>query len=140
MGVLRLRALSVFILMILCIALPAKAQEVTATINGIVTDPSGAVVANVEVSAKDLDRGTVWSTKANTAGFYNLTHLPVGRYEVRITAPGFRTAVQSPVELQLNQVAAVNIKLVAGQNSETVQVTNDAPASADRVVAGEHSH
>jgi len=103
------------------------AQEVTATINGTITDPTGGVVANVDVTATDLARGTVWPTKTNQQGYYNLTRLPVGRYEVRVSAPGFRAAVETTPELQLNQIAAVNIRLVVGQNNETVQVTSEAP-------------
>lgn len=103
------------------------AQEVTATINGTITDPSGKVVANAKVTATDLDRGTVWPAQTNDSGFYNLTRLPVGHYSVAITAPGFRTAVQSPIELQLNQTSVVNAQLVVGQNNETVQVTSEAP-------------
>ena len=120
-------ALIVFILAVCCSGLSAFAQEVTATINGIVTDPAGRIVPDAEVKAQDLDRGTVWPTHTNSSGFYTLTRLPVGRYEVRVTSPGFRTAVQTPIELQLNQVAAVNITLVLGDASETVQVTSDAP-------------
>ena len=119
--------LSIFILVLCWSPLRAGAQTVTATINGTVTDPSGKVVANAEVTAIDLDRGTVWPTKTNGAGFYNLTYLPIGHYEVRVSSPGFRTAVETPIELQLNQVSAVNIKLVVGQNTETVQVTSEAP-------------
>ena len=115
-----IRVLGILSLVLCCLSVTAHAQQVTATINGTVTDPSGSVVANADVTATDLDRGTAWPTKTNSAGFYNLTYLPVGRYEVRVTASGFRTAVQSPIELQLNQVSAVNIKLVVGQNTETV--------------------
>lgn len=106
---------------------PLGAQAVTATINGTITDSSGSVVSDAEVKATDLDRGTVWPTKTNAQGYYNLSHLPVGRYEVRVSAAGFSTAVQTPIELQLNQVAAVNIKLAVGQNTETVEVTSEAP-------------
>jgi len=120
-------ALSVFILALCWLPNQAAAQEVTATINGTVTDPTGKVVTNIDVTATDLDRGTVWTAKTNNEGFFNLTHLPVGRYEVRVSASGFRTAVQSPVVLQLNQVSAVNVQLAVGQNSETVNVTGEAP-------------
>ena len=119
--------LSVFILLICGLPRRAGAQEVTATINGTVTDPSGNVVANAEIKATDLDRGTTWPGRTNGEGFYRLSNLPVGRYEVRVTAPGFRTAVQSPVELQLNQIALTNVQLVVGQGSETVDVTSEAP-------------
>ena len=104
-----------------------RAQAVTATINGTITDPTDNVVANAEVKATDLDRGTIWPAKTNAQGYYNLAHLPVGRYEVRVSAAGFSTAVQTPIELQLNQVSAVNIKLAVGQNTESVQVTSEAP-------------
>jgi len=119
--------LSIFLLAFCWLPIRAGAQQVTATINGTVTDPSGLVVANAKVTATDLDRGTAWPAQTNSSGFYNLTNLPVGRYEVRVTAPGFQTAVQSPIELQLNQVEAVNVKLAVGAATQTVQVTNAAP-------------
>lgn len=105
----------------------AGAQDVTASINGTITDPSGSVVPNAQVTATDLDRGTAWPTTTNSVGFYNLNNLPIGRYSVRVTAPGFRTAVETPIELQLNQVAGVNVKLILGAATETVNVTNAAP-------------
>ncbi len=119
--------LSILMLAFCWLPLSAIGQEVTATINGTISDPTGSVVANVSVTATDLDRGTVRQAITNAQGVYNLTRLPVGRYSVRVTAPGFRTAIQSPILLQLNQVAAVNIQLVLGQNTETVEVTNDTP-------------
>ncbi len=120
-------ALSILMLVVGWHPARSGAQTVTATINGTITDPSDNVVANADVKATDLDRGTVWPTKTNAQGYYNLAHLPVGRYEVRVTAPGFSGAVQSPIELQLNQVSAVNIKLALGKNTETVEVTSEAP-------------
>ncbi len=66
-------------------------------------------------------------TKTNDAGFYSLSHLPIGRYEVRVQVSGFEVAIESPIELQLNQVSAVNIRLVVGSESQTVQVTSEAP-------------
>jgi hypothetical protein len=103
------------------------AQEVTATINGTVTDAAGKAIVGADVTATDLDRGTTWPAKSNSQGLYNLTRLPVGRYELRVTAPGFTTAVQSPIVLQLNQVAVVNVPLTIGQAATTVTVTSDAP-------------
>jgi hypothetical protein len=73
------RALIVFILAVCCSGFSAFAQEVTATINGIVTDPAGRIVANADVRAQDLDRGTIWPTRTNASGFYTITRLPVGR-------------------------------------------------------------
>src|SRR4051812_39142346 len=103
------------------------AQEITATMTGMVTDPSGAAVANAKVTAKDLDRGTEWPTVTNGDGAYNLTRLPVGRYEIRVENPGFQKTVQSPVELQLNQTARLDFQLKVGNVNETVEVTAAPP-------------
>src|ERR1700684_2352025 len=80
-------------------------QEVTAAINGQITDPSGAVVANVKITAKDLDRGTTFPTTSDTVGRYSLPRLPIGTYEVRVEDPGFQVSIKSPVVLVLNQTA-----------------------------------
>ena len=61
-------------------------------ITGKISDPSGAAVVGATVTAKDADRGTVFTTKTNEDGIYNLPRLPIGRYEVRVEAPGFQTA------------------------------------------------
>ena len=98
----------------------------TASVTGTITDPSGASVAGAKVIAKDLDRGTEWPAISNGDGIYNITRLPIGRYEVRVEQQGFQKSVQSPVELQLNQIARIDFALKVGNVSETVEV-NAAP-------------
>ena len=103
------------------------AQEVTAAINGVITDPSGAAVAGAKVTAKDLDRGSIFPTTADGSGFYNLPRLPVGRYEVRVENAGFQAAVKPEVVLQLNQNAKLDFALQVGNVNQTVEVTTAAP-------------
>ncbi len=103
------------------------AQEVTAAINGVVTDPSGAAVAGAKVTAKDLDRGSTFPTTTDGSGFYNLPRLPVGRYEVRVENAGFQAALKSEVVLQLNQNAKIDFSLQVGNVNQTVEVTTAAP-------------
>jgi len=105
----------------------ARGQEVTAAINGFITDPSGAAVANVKVTAKDLDRGTVFPTNSDSVGRYNLPRLPIGNYEVRAELTGFQVALKTPVVLVLNQVARVDFQLTVGNVNQTVEVTSEAP-------------
>ena len=105
----------------------ATSQEVTAGVNGSVTDPSGGAVAGAKVTAKDLDRGTTWPTVTGGGGSFNLPRLPVGRYEIRVENPGFQTAVRSNIELQLNQNARVDFTLQVGSTSQTVDVTSAPP-------------
>ncbi len=114
-------------IVILTLAFPVSAQEVTAAINGVVTDPSGGAVAGAKVTARDLDRGTIYPTTTGSDGAYSLPRIPVGRYEVRVENAGFQAAVQSPVELQLNQVAKIDFQLQVGNVNQTVEVTTAAP-------------
>lgn len=112
---------------VLGLSVPSRAQEVTAAINGTVTDPSGGAISGVKVTAKDLDRGTVYPTSTDSGGLYNLPRLPVGNYEVRVENPGFQVSVQSPVVLVLNQVAKLDFQLKVGNVNQTVEVTAAAP-------------
>jgi len=119
-----------FILAAALLTAPAQyglAQEATGAITGRISDPSGAAVAGATVTAKDADRGTTWQTKTNTEGSYNLPRLPIGRYEVRVEATGFQTAVHKPFALDLNQTAKIDIVLTIGQVSSQVEVVLAAP-------------
>ena len=89
------------------------AQDVTAAITGQVTDPSGGVLAGARVTAKDLDRGSVWNTDTNSGGYYNLPRVPTGRYEIRVDHAGFRdlkqeTQAQAGSSIVLNLPLAVS--------------------------------
>ena len=118
--------LALFLLAALVSAIPLGAQN-TAAITGIVNDSTGAVIGNATVTAKDLDRGVVFSTVTDSVGVYNLSQLPVGRYEVKVQDAGFDTAVTPSVELVVGQVAKLDFQLKVGNVSETVEVTSVAP-------------
>src|SRR5260370_32547205 len=96
---------------LLCGANAVWGQDVTATITGTVTDPSGAALAGATVTAKETDRGTIWTGQTNDAGIYNLLRIPIGTYEVRAELKGFKTAVLPPISLDLNQTARVDFKM-----------------------------
>jgi hypothetical protein len=79
----------------------------------------------------------VLSTKTNDAGAYNITRVPVGSYTVKISAPGFQTAVHTGIVLVLNQTARIDMQMKMGQVSETVEVTGSAPVlQTDRTEVG----
>ena len=66
-------------------------------------------VAGATVTAKDVDRGTVWSTpRPMTEGVYNLPRLPIGRYELRVEATGFQTAVRPAFNLDVEPDGAAS--------------------------------
>src|SRR5215469_7690488 len=98
----------------------AVAQEVTASIVGTVTDPSGAPIPNADVTATDVERGTIWPAKTNGDGTYNLTRLPIGNYTVKVAAAGFQTTTHAAFTLVLNQSARVDVQMKVGQASEII--------------------
>ena len=111
----------------LCTFPPAWGQEVTAAIVGTVTDPSGAPIKGAAVVANDTERGTLWSATTNDSGSYNLLRLPVGNYGVKVSSPGFDTAVHAAFTLVLNQTAHIDFQLKVGQVTTSVEVQAGAP-------------
>jgi Carboxypeptidase regulatory-like domain len=102
-------------------------QEVTAAITGTVTDPSGAPIVGAAITAKDTARGVVYPGTTNADGAYYIARIPTGKYELRVEAKGFQTALHPSFELVLNQVARVDVQMTVGAISQTVEVTGVAP-------------
>jgi len=92
----------------------AAAQTVTGSITGTATDPTGAVVAGVKVTATNAGTNLAYNATTNEAGVYNLVFLPVGRYTVAAEAKGFKKAVIGPFALEVNQIARLDVKLEVG--------------------------
>src|SRR5258708_34952300 len=78
---------------LLCSANPASGQEVTATITGTVSDPSGAPIVGAGVTAKDTDRGNLYTAQTNEVGGYNIVRVPVGVYDPTIEMKGLQTSL-----------------------------------------------
>jgi len=115
------------LLTLLCTANPARGQDVTAAITGTVTDPSGGAVVGATVTAKSVERGTVFKAESNEAGIYRIAQLPVGNYDLRVEKDGFQTTLYPAFTLVLNQIARIDVQLKVGQVSQTVEVTGAAP-------------
>jgi hypothetical protein len=112
----------------LCTVLGALSfAQSTATLVGVVKDPSGAVVSNANISAKQPSTGLVRTTTTNASGYYSIASLPVGTYDVTVTAPGFKENVVQGVTLRVDQTADVNIQISLGQVSQEVSVQGSAP-------------
>jgi hypothetical protein len=129
-GSTQLRSLLIVYLLAALVAAMApaiRAQEITAAITGKVTDPSGAAVAGAQITATDVDRGTVWKTDTNMEGLYNLPRLPVGNYEMKVEATGFQTAVRPRFNLVLNQTARLDFAMTLGQVTQNLEVTAATP-------------
>jgi len=115
------------LLALLCGAHAAWAQDVTASIAGTVTDPSGAAVLGANVTAKSVERGVIYTAVTNDLGLYRLAQLPVGSYELKIEKPGFASVAYPAFVLTLNQAARIDVTMKVGQVTQTVEVTGAAP-------------
>jgi hypothetical protein len=110
-------------ILILCAGTAAFAQAGRGGINGLVIDPSGAVVAGAEVTARNDATGVALSTVTTAAGLYSFVSLSPGVYAVSASQKGFDTVVQEKVTVSVDQVSTVNIALRVGSVSEVVKVT-----------------
>ncbi len=115
------------LVLLICGANATFAQEVTATVTGTVTDPSGAAVVGANVTAKSVERGITYNGVSNDSGIYRIPQLPVGSYDLRVEKTGFQTSVYPTFVLHENQIARFDVELKVGQVSQTIEVTGAAP-------------
>jgi len=103
------------------------AQVTTTTVRGLVTDRSGGVVPNAQVVVTGTETGLSRTTLTASDGQYLVEFLPVGTYNLEISAQGFKKFAQNGIQLEINRVARLDAQLDVGAASETVQVNSDAP-------------
>src|SRR5262245_19047133 len=102
------------------------AQSPQATISGIITDTTGAIVPGVQVTALGVATGQRITVTSNGEGFFVLTQLPIGDYTIEAEKTGFRKYVRQALTLTTGATVALDIQLEVGQASETVTVTGEA--------------
>ncbi|HET7348492.1 MAG TPA: TonB-dependent receptor [Acidobacteriaceae bacterium] len=96
-------------------------------IQGTVTDPSGAVVANATVTATNIATNAATVRNSSSAGFFSISPLPAGTYTVTVTASGFQKLVQTNIAVNALQIRAFNPVLKVGATDQTVTVTAAPP-------------
>ena len=117
------RLAAAVLLCALLAASPIHGQTIKASISGIVTDATGAVISGVKVTVTDLDRSLNYLANSNETGFYVVPELNPGRYRITAEMTGFRSFVLDGLPLQTQQKATVNITLEVGVVTEKVEVS-----------------
>jgi len=114
--------------LVLCflVGVSAFGQTETATLSGVINDPNGRVVPDVEVTATRIETGTAVTTKTNGAGIYFFTGLVPGHYHLMVHKPGFKEIAIKEFELYVQDKLEQNFSLEIGSVSETVTVTGAA--------------
>lgn len=108
---------------------PIASAQFRASIQGVVTDPSGAVVPGATVTLTNKETNQTQTTTTNASGAYTFNALPPSHFSMTVTAPGFQKKVISTVAVIPEQANALNIQLALGQSSQTVTVSgSEVPA------------
>ena len=91
------------------------AQGTTATLNGTVTDPGGAVIPNASVTLRNSASGDIREGTSNGSGDFTFSAVPVGDYEIDVTTPGFQQFKENGIHLDPgDQRSLRELKLVPG--------------------------
>ena len=103
----------------------ALAQSGAGSIQGVVTDSTGAVMPGASIHVVNRDTAIAVDSKTNEVGFYQVPGLFTGTYVVSVTAPGMKTNERT-IELLVGQNAVINSSLSAGSVNQKVEVSADA--------------
>jgi hypothetical protein len=106
----------------ICLAsFAVKAQDL-ANIVGTVTDASGAVIPDVQVTVANPERGLVRRVASDSAGEYQAPRVPIGNYTITVEKPGFEKIVRSGITLQVGETLRVDLQLKVGSATQEVEV------------------
>src|SRR6476659_11104847 len=109
------------ILLAILVPVQALAQTGAASLTGLVTDSSGAVVPGATVVATNQATNVEYTAVSNEAGNYNVTSLPVGTYVVKAELSRFKTASTKPLPVEAQQVVRLDFTLELGGLAEPVE-------------------
>ena len=113
-------------LLLLFSSVAASAQNVTGAVTGVVTDPTGAIVPGASVVIHNVATAVDTPAKANADGVYSVRLLPIGQYEVTVSAPGFSAEKFASFTLEINQTVKLDAKLQLGNVTTTTEVNEGA--------------
>jgi Carboxypeptidase regulatory-like domain len=122
-----LRKVAMLCMLLLAVSLPALGQLTTADILGTVTDASGAVIPNAQVTLTDLGTQEKRTVTSNSSGDYTFTLLPVGHYSIAVKAKGFKSFSTTDLAVEAGDRARADAHMDLGAENETVTVEATTP-------------
>lgn len=126
----RLMPVSIFLALMSMLVSPLAGAQGSASLNGIVSDATGAGIPGATVRIKRLETGAERDIEADADGRYYAPSLPVGQYEVVADKPGFRSARRTGISLVVGQREEVDLTLQVGDVRQTVEVSSEPPVVA----------
>ena len=113
--------------LLLVFACSARAQSTFGTVVGNVADASGAPVASTDVTLTNLGTNEKRTSTTNSDGLYQFVNVTPGQYSVSVEKPGFKRIVRSPVRVETESTAKIDLSLQVGELTQTVEVTAQTP-------------
>src|SRR5256885_10055967 len=120
-------AMAAMVALTMFFTITADAQSTGGRIRGTVVDPSGGAVVGAKVVLLNEANGTQRDTQASATGEYIFLEIPVGAYQIQVDHPGFKKYLRKGIVVNLNEVVNLDIPLVVGGSTETVEVSGAAP-------------
>src|SRR6266700_713041 len=119
--------LVVFVLVLSCGAAFSQGAAADAQLNGMVRDPTGSVIVKASVTLRNVDNNQAYKTTSNSTGFYILTSVPPGNYELTAEFQGVAKYSQPGIVMRVAQTATIDVSLKVAGATQEVTVTTDAP-------------
>jgi hypothetical protein len=113
--------------LLLFASVAVQAQNTLGTIEGTITDPSGALVANAPVTLTNIGTQDTRTTVTNASGFYQFVNIPPATYRITVKMKGFKSLTRESVELQVDSTVQVSLSLELGSDTESIIVTAHSP-------------
>jgi hypothetical protein len=104
-----------------------SAQADRGSIEGTVTDTSGAVVPNAQIQVVNIETNSILAFTTNELGNYLAPNLPVGSYRISVKKDGFRPVQQEPIEVRTQGSLRVDFKIQVGAITDTIMISSEAP-------------
>lgn len=114
-------------LLLLCPSLLLAQGSSAGTITGAMTDPTGAAIPGADVTVRNVATNFTRDMKTADAGIYTFSNLPIGNYELRFSAAGFKAVLVADIILEVNATRRVDMQMTLGQITDTINVETTAP-------------
>ncbi len=115
------------LLVLFGLTVPAEAQLYAGSVTGVVSDPTGALIAKVDVTLVDAEKGFTFNAKSDDNGRYLFRSVPPGTYNLSVKAPGFKDQARSGIKVDVSQNVGVDFAMTVVGAKETVNVSTAAP-------------
>src|SRR5712671_589401 len=135
----QMRRIGAAIVFVLLLTIAGFGQTFRGSINGTVTDPSGAVVANANVTATNVATAVAITATSTSDGAFSFQDLPLGTYKISVSAPGFKSVTVDNVNVTAGGAYTLPVKLSVGGAGTTAIEVSAAALTIDTTSAAQNN-